>query len=207
MRNGLLTTTLFLSLISGGVLAETVYVHDQLRLGVRGAPDAAEKSIAVVKTGDALEVLGEQDGFIQIRTESGVEGWVSQGYVSPEPPAAILLQAAQQELAKLKNQQTPLQQQLAQAQQKVEQQQQQLAQLTDEKEKLQQQLGQGDAAAEEKAATEGPAKQEPAKQEAGLPHPALIGLMLLMVGLITGLIIGVRWKARRVAERIGGLEI
>ena len=187
MRKGLLTTALYLSLLSGAAAAQTVYVHDQLRLGVRAAPDAAEKSIAVVKTGDALELLGEQGSFIQIRTPSGLEGWVSKGYVSDEPPAQNLLAAARQELEALQQQLAPLQQQLAEVEQRAAQQQQQLEQLKGDNAALQQQLG--------------------VEEEAAGPHPAVIGLLLLLGGLLAGLFIGVRWKARRVAERIGGLEI
>ena len=187
MRKGLLNTALLLSLLSGGAAAQTVYVHDQLRLGVRAAPDPAEKSIAVVKTGDALKVLGEQDNFIHIQTATGLEGWVSKGYVSSEPPAKNLLEVARQELEVLKQKQGPLQQQLTEVEQKAARQQQQLSQLKSENEALQQQLG----LIEEKAG----------------PHPAIIGRVLLLGGLLTGLIIGARWKARRVAERIGGLEI
>ena len=192
MRNGLLKTLLFLSLFSGVAAAETVYVHDQLRLGVRAAPNAAEKSVAVVKTGDALTVLGEQDNFINIRTESGLEGWVSKGYVSTEPPAKNLLQAARKEVESLKQQQVSLKQELEQGAKSAAEQQLQLTQLQGENAKLKQQLD---------------VYEEVEGDEVTEIPPALIGLILLASGLLAGLFIGVRWKARRVAERIGGLEI
>lgn len=198
MQNGWLKIFLFLSLFSGGAAAETVYVHDQLRLGVRAAPNAAEKSIAVVKTGDALSVLGEQDDFINIRTEAGLEGWVSKGYVSTEPPAQNLLKAAQQELEALQQQHHKLKQQLdkltvqlAERDKESQQQQNRFAQLQHDNTELQRQLGLKDAV-------------ETNWYE---KYSDLIWLALLMGCFLTGWIIGVRWKARRVAERIGGLEI
>ncbi len=198
MQNGWLKIFLFLSLFSGGAAAETVYVHDQLRLGVRAAPNAAEKSIAVVKTGDALSVLGEQDDFINIRTESGLEGWVSKGYVSAEPPAQNLLKAAQQEVETLQQQHDTLKQQLdkltgqlAQRDKESQQQQDRFAQLQHDNAELQRQLGVKDTV----------------EIDWYEKYSSLLWLVLLLGSFLSGWIVGVRWKARRVAERIGGLEI
>jgi uncharacterized protein YgiM (DUF1202 family) len=191
MRNGLLTTLFFLLFNQGAMGAETLYVHDELRLGVRAAPSSAERSIAVVKTGDALTVLGEQENFVHIRTEDGIEGWVSKGYLSTQPPARTQLERLQKAHEKLQQQHEAVQQQLAESRQKMEQSMRQ-----------QQQLEQNNTAL----------KRELARYTNSSPgffqrYRWLIFSLLLLSCFVAGLFVGVRWKARRVAERIGGLEI
>lgn len=191
MRNGLLKTLFLLLLCQSASAAETLYVHDQLRLGVRAAPSSAEKSIATVSTGDALTVLGEQDNFVNIRTEKGVEGWVSKGYLSDEPPARNQLKSLQQEYQALQQQQQALQQQFDESQRQGTESAGKLAQLQQENATLQQQLSRHTASS-------------PGFYE---QYRWLLLLALLLVCFIAGLITGVRWKARQVAERIGGLRI
>lgn len=186
--------------------ADVVYVHDQLRLGVRAAPSSSEKSIAVVKTGDALTVLGEEGDFINIRTENGLEGWVSKSYVSTEPPAQNRLVQLKQEFEALKQKYSALQKQVNESRneseqklearaQQGEQQQTELEQLKRDNETLRKQLAQDQAKEKEEA---------PGLFER---YGLLIGLGLLLACFLTGLIVGVRWKTKRVAERIGGLQI
>lgn len=191
MRNGLLKTLFLLLFCQSASAAETLYVHDQLRLGVRVAPSSAEKSIATVSTGDALMVLGEQDNFINIRTEKGVEGWVSKGYLSVEPPARNQLNSLQQEYQALQQQQQALQQQFEESQQQGSESAGRLAQLQQENASLQQQLS--------RYTDTSPGFYE--------QNRWLLLLALLLASFTAGLITGVRWKARQVAERIGGLRI
>lgn len=101
--------------VAGSALAETVYVIDTLRLGVRASPDPAESSIAVVATGDVLTVLGREGDYIHIRSEKGVEGWVSQAYVSAEKPARLQLEQMQKELAQREKQLTELRKRLGES--------------------------------------------------------------------------------------------
>lgn len=191
MRNGLLKTLFLLLICQGANAAEILYVHDQLRLGVRAAPSSSENSIAVVTTGDALTVLGEQDDFIQIRTEKGVEGWVSKGYLSAEPPARNQLVSLQQEHEALQQTQLVLQQQLAESRQQNEQGAGQRQQLERDLDALQQRL------ATYTEMTPGFYEQ----------YRGWLWLALLLVCFVAGLITGMRRKARQVAERIGGLQI
>lgn len=191
MRNGLQKTLLLLLFCHGASAAETVYVDDEIRLGVRGAPSAAESSIAVVKTGDALTLLEEQEGFLKIRTEKGVEGWVSKGYVSEKPPAKLQLQELQENLDALQKTRDTLQMQLEQNREQVEQKGVQLAQMEKANVALQQQLG--------RYTNSSPSLYE--------KYRWYLFASLFVVCFLAGLYTGVRWKAHQVAERIGGLEI
>lgn len=86
-----------LLLLSGTALAETAYVSDTLRVGVRPAPDNQAAPIGVVKTGMRLNVLETTNGFVRITTEDNLEGWIRKNYVVQTPPAMIKLQALQQQ--------------------------------------------------------------------------------------------------------------
>lgn len=206
MRNGLLTILFLLLFCQGASAAETVYVIDQLRLGVRPVPNASESSIAVVSTGDALTILGEEEGFIQIRTEGGIEGWVSKGYVSAEPPARNQLKLLQADYETLQQKYETLQQQYHSLQQQPKPQEAEISQQVAPEALAQLQRDN----AELKAQLEHYAASDTGtKENAGfLEHYRwLLLLALLLASLLAGLITGVRWKARQVAERIGGLQL
>lgn len=71
--------------------AETVYVADIVRLGVRGTQDNRSRPLAIVITGTALEVLEKENNYYKIKTPKGSVGWVLKTYVSSEPPARVIL--------------------------------------------------------------------------------------------------------------------
>lgn len=94
---------IFLLLFSAITLAETAYISDTLRVGVRPAPDNQAAPIGVVKTGMRLELLETREGFVRIKTENEVEGWIRDNYVVKTPPAMIKLQKMQQQLGTLES--------------------------------------------------------------------------------------------------------
>jgi SH3 domain protein len=182
---------LSLALFAGTATAETIYVNDYLRVGIRANPNSTEVPVAVVTTGDALEVLEEQDGYFKVRAESGVEGWVSKSYVSNEVPARLLLEKTQKESTRLRDEAKALQSQLAEKSQLLEQQQNQLSELLDENSKLHQQVSQYYSADARSKRTYTWVYQ-------------FLGIAALFA---LGIYLGVRWERRRVAERLGGLEL
>ena len=94
---------IFLLLFSAITLAESAYISDTLRVGVRPAPDNQAAPIGVVKTGMRLELLETREGFVRIKTENEVEGWIRDNYVVKTPPAMIKLQKMQQQLGTLES--------------------------------------------------------------------------------------------------------
>ncbi|MFO7593245.1 MAG: TIGR04211 family SH3 domain-containing protein [Pseudomonadota bacterium] len=176
---------------AGQAMAETLYVHDQLRLGVRANPDPAESSIAVVRTGDALTVLGREGDFIRIRTGEGIEGWVSQGYVSAEPPARLQLEQVRSALVQSEGQRTELQDRLAESTSSLEAMENRLAALSAENVALQQQLDTYTTAAER------------LKREYAWVYQSAVVIALIACAFF----LGVGWHKRRVRQRLGGMEI
>jgi uncharacterized protein YgiM (DUF1202 family) len=98
------TITLLIWTIPIPCLAESVYVGDTLRVGVRAEPDNTSAAHGVVVTGMQLEVQERAHGYLKIRSEGGVEGWIKDSYVTSEKPAKLELSAAQAEQAKLQTQ-------------------------------------------------------------------------------------------------------
>ncbi len=90
---------------SADVLAQSVFVNDQLRVGVRPEPSQLVAPVGVVLTGMKLQVLERKDPFIKIRTEKGLEGWIKDIYVTDKTPAILRVKD-------LQNQQKKVQQEL-----------------------------------------------------------------------------------------------
>ena len=94
LLSSVLGFSVFLS--AGALQAETAYVSDTLRVGLRPAPDSHVAPTGVIKTGMRLQVLENREGYVKVKTEEGVEGWVRDTYVISAPPAMIQLQGLQQ---------------------------------------------------------------------------------------------------------------
>lgn len=82
--------------------AESVYVKDTLRVGVRTEPNNSIAPIGVVLTGMQLDVLERRDDYIKIRTDKGLQGWIKETYVEAEPPAMLRLEQLQKEYDQLR---------------------------------------------------------------------------------------------------------
>ncbi len=177
--------------LSTGAMAETIYVHDYLRLGIRANPNSTDVPIAVVTTGEALEVLDEQEGYYKVRAESGVEGWVSKSYVSDEMPARLKLEKLQKVYDTQQGELKTLRQQVEEKTQAIDEADKRVAELLDENGKLHQQVSEYYSA-----------------NARGMKSYAWLYKFLGVVALFAlGIYLGVRWERRRVAERLGGLEI
>lgn len=83
--------------------AETVYVSDTLRVGLRPEPNSSTVPIGVVTTGMTLELLGQDGDYAQVRTEKGQTGWIKSVYIVNSPTAGIRIKSVQKKQATLKN--------------------------------------------------------------------------------------------------------
>lgn len=97
-----LTLGLLIALIATTpVMAETVYVTDQLRLGLYAGEGATGQRLKLLSSGDQLEVVERQSHFARVTTQDGVTGWVKAAFLVDEKPAALIVaetEAARQEL-------------------------------------------------------------------------------------------------------------
>jgi SH3 domain protein len=84
--------------------AETLYVTDQVTVGLRAdvTPNAAV--LGTVSTGAALEVLERNGALVRVRVANGVEGWVEETALTSKPPAAQQLKSLHTELDRVRTQ-------------------------------------------------------------------------------------------------------
>ncbi len=180
-----------LFLCTGSVRAETVYVHDYLRLGVRTLPNSSEPAIAVVTTGDALSVLERREGYLKVRTGEGTEGWVSESYVSAEKPVRMQLVQLKKESERREAELKALQKALADSEGKNKTDKARLAKLLSDNAVLEQQVSRYTS------------RNAELQRKYAWAYQAGAALALLLFGFY----FGVRWYKRRITDRLGGLEI
>jgi SH3 domain protein len=84
------------------VMAESVYVVDQLSIGIFSGPNDQPPEVKRASSGDLLEVLERAEGAIKVQDAAGVEGWVKVGLVSSAKPARVQLSAARADAERLK---------------------------------------------------------------------------------------------------------
>jgi SH3 domain protein len=74
---------IFILAISGVVRAETMYVTDVLRLTLRTGKSTEHKIIAVIESGQKVEILESGEEWSSVRMADGKEGWVLTRYLTP----------------------------------------------------------------------------------------------------------------------------
>ncbi len=85
-------------------LAATGYVSDILVVTVRAQPGKNKTILTTVQTGNRLEIIEEQKGFMLIRTEKGIEGYVRSQYITKDLPKAEKIKQLLTENRKLQQQ-------------------------------------------------------------------------------------------------------
>ena len=83
---------LLLCLFSASVYGETMYVSDTLKLTLRTGPSIENKIIAVIESGQEMEVIKFGDEWSQVRLPNGKEGWVLSRYLTTDETNGIKLQ-------------------------------------------------------------------------------------------------------------------
>jgi SH3 domain protein len=94
--------TIFLLLLGAGLAqGAPVYVSDNLEITMRTGPTNEHRIIKMLTTETRLEVLDEADGWLQVRSSDGKEGWILKRYTSGELPKSIQIQRLKQQNEKL----------------------------------------------------------------------------------------------------------
>lgn len=100
----LLLSTLLLG-VPFGAFAETVYVIDQLLVGVHAEKNLESAIIKVLPTGTQLEILERDGELARVKDNENTEGWIDTAYLMDNPPARLMVE-------RLERANTSLQQQL-----------------------------------------------------------------------------------------------
>jgi SH3 domain protein len=101
---GVSAAILALAAVSAG--AETGWVKDELRLNLRSGPGNEYRIKGYIKTGDSVTVLSHREGWVQVRTASSDlgDGWIEDGFLAADPPAAMRLDRMKSETAEARGQ-------------------------------------------------------------------------------------------------------
>ena len=90
-------------LLAGTTEAKTMYVTDVLRLTLRSEPGSGSEIVGVLKSGQSLEIVEENEQWAQVRLPEGKEGWVPIRFLTPEKTADLKLARLQQSFDTQKN--------------------------------------------------------------------------------------------------------
>ncbi len=79
--------------------AAAEYIRDQVRVNLRSGPDTRFGILRIVSSGEKLEHLLEDDGWVQVRTQDGTSGWLPAHFVTEHVPAVVTLPQVKARLA------------------------------------------------------------------------------------------------------------
>jgi len=100
-----MTTTLLATLPAAVSHAQNAWVADrEVNLTLRTGAGTQYRIIGGIKTGDAVTILTRGDGWTQVRIADGKEGWVSEGFLQPNPPARVALSKLEEAAESLRDQ-------------------------------------------------------------------------------------------------------
>jgi SH3 domain protein len=88
--------------------AETRYVTDLLKLPLRTGASTEYKILALVESGQQLEVVEPGDNWSRVRLANGKEGYVLNRYLVGQPTSAVRLEQLQGKYTALRQQATAL---------------------------------------------------------------------------------------------------
>lgn len=233
MKNVLALLLVFASVsVTAQEEQDTHYVARRASVALLATPAPDAVLLARLTPDEPVSVLGESGDFINVRTSSGMEGWLAAEDVTATQPAGEQLDAAQARVAELEGQVASLQRQLRNTQAQARQASSALSNSQEDTEaelaSLREQLT---AATQEletlrgrNAALESEiAEYELAEQtrqmlartntrEATPEQASLAGYWPLLTALAAGLalvgfIFGYGLKSRRIRKRLHGLEL
>jgi SH3 domain protein len=97
-----------LTLFSAIGFAESMYVTDVIKLTLRSGPSTEYKILAVVESGQKVEVLEPGEDWSLVRLPDGKEGYMLTRYLISEPTSSVLLEQLQEKHKALTEQATTL---------------------------------------------------------------------------------------------------
>jgi SH3 domain protein len=92
---------LFLIVLPFGVMAETAYITDNLRLGLHRAADTSDRAFRTLESGQELEIISRDRNYASVRLPDGVVGNVKAAYLVFEKPARLIVTETQNANEKL----------------------------------------------------------------------------------------------------------
>jgi SH3-like domain-containing protein len=177
--------------------AETVYVAERIRIGLRAEVVETSAVVKTVETGTPLEVIERFDKLARVRDPQGTEGWIEARYLTPDPPARLQFTKLQEDLAKSRTQAAEAQAQLKKAQSTLAEQAEKIKDL---------EKNAADRPAPAPAAIKATPPVTPNAANASYGFSYLwLGISFAMLGI--GFAAGVRWLRESIRKRSGGMYL
>ncbi len=92
-----------LLLLSGLVHSESVYVIDELKIGLHEAPTIDSPIIKLVPSGTELMVIERQNDLVHVDEPDGASGWINDKYIVADKPGKALVKELEKEIESLKS--------------------------------------------------------------------------------------------------------
>lgn len=179
-------------------LAETMYVTDNLRLGIHQAADTNDRAFRMLDSGQPLEVLYRDGNYANVQLPDGMQGFVKAAYLVSEKPAKLILAETLAERDALRAELDATREALAEPAAAI-------ANLESQNDGLQADLETARlriATLEDEAASLSDLKQ---RYRGSLPLSWVA--VALSVVLICGVLLGMWWVDYRIRKRHGGIRI
>lgn len=80
-----------LALIPLAAAAETVYITDNLRLGLHQASDTSDRAFRMLESGQQLEIISRNRNYANVQLPDGTSGYVKAAYLVDEKPAKLIV--------------------------------------------------------------------------------------------------------------------
>ena len=199
---------LFLLFLPFSVVAESVYVTDQLTVGIFSGPNKQLPELKRANSGDLLEVIGRAEGAVKVRDAAGIEGWVSVNLVSSAKPVRAQLGAVRAEVDRLQLALTATKAQLQSVNTRLKEAQDGLSEEKNRALNLTSQLSEATEATElankEKTEAKKASSQTPfISADIAYGMWILISLAMLVGGFITGY----SWVREKYRRKLGGMNL
>lgn len=186
--------------------AETLYVSDRLVIGLRSDITDTAAVVKSVESGTALEVLERHGTRARVRGSDGVEGWVEERYLSPQPPSRARVAELEGEIKRLRTAAARTQVQDDAGSAKLTKLEAELAQANAKLSQAEADLNQARLALA--AAQRAPAIQPPpAKSEPTADRPTVLWLVIGFAMLGVGFVAGMVWVRESIRRRMGGMYL
>jgi len=78
-------------LLATDAIAETMYVTDNLRLGLHRAADTSDRAFRTLESGQELEVVNQTRNYANVQLPDGTTGYVKIAYLVDEKPAKLIV--------------------------------------------------------------------------------------------------------------------
>ncbi len=179
-------------------VAETVYVTDNLRLGLHQAADTSDRAFRTLDSGQELEILTRDRNYAHVALPDGTQGYVKAAYLVDDKPAKLIVAETQAEVERLQAELEQLRRQFAGPAATI-------SALEQETSVLQAQVDANSVQITELSEENSSLRHRQSQQQYSLPLVWVGGATA--VCLIGGFLLGLWWVDKRSRARHGGVRI